>query len=52
MARDVADGEIVENWDALAAWLEAGCKRDAVLRVGTEHEKILFYRAGHEPVPL
>jgi glutamate--cysteine ligase len=51
MARDVADGEIVEKRDALAAWLEAGCKHDAPLRVGTEHEKILFYRASHEPVP-
>ncbi|RBP15796.1 glutamate--cysteine ligase [Roseiarcus fermentans] len=51
MARDVVDGEIVESRDALAAWFEAGCKRDATLRVGTEHEKILFYRAGHAPVP-
>jgi glutamate--cysteine ligase len=51
MARDVVDGEIVESRDALAAWFEAGCKRDASLRVGTEHEKILFYRAGHTPVP-
>ena len=51
MARDVADGEIVESRDALVAWLEAGCKRDAPLRIGTEHEKILFYQAGHAPVP-
>ena len=51
MARDVADGEIVESRDALAAWFEAGCKHDETLRVGTEHEKILFYRAGHAPVP-
>ncbi len=51
MARDVVDGEIVESRDALAAWFEAGCKHDAPLRVGTEHEKILFYRAGLAPVP-
>src|SRR5271157_2187590 len=51
MARDVADGEIVESRDALAGWLEAGCKHDAPLRIGTEHEKILFYRAGRAPVP-
>jgi glutamate--cysteine ligase len=51
MARDVVDGEIVESRDALAAWFEAGCKRDGPLRIGTEHEKILFYRAGHGPVP-
>ena len=50
MARDVVDGEIVESRGALAAWFEAGCKHDAPLRVGTEHEKILFYRAGHAPV--
>jgi glutamate--cysteine ligase len=50
MARDVVDGEIVESRDALAAWFEAGCKHDAPLRVGTEHEKILFYRADHAPV--
>jgi glutamate--cysteine ligase len=52
MARDVVDGEIVESRDALAAWFEAGCKRDGPFRVGTEHEKILFYRAGHSPVPF
>ncbi len=51
MARDVVDGEIVELRDALAAWFEAGCKHDAPLRIGTEHEKILFRRDGHAPVP-
>ncbi len=51
MARDIADGEIVESRNALAAGLEAGCKHDGPLRVGTEHEKILFYRAGCAPVP-
>ena len=51
MARDVVDREIVELRDALAAWFEAGCKHDAALRIGTEHEKILFYRADHAPVP-
>ncbi len=51
MARDVVDGEIIESRDALAAWFEAGCKPSGPLRVGTEHEKILFYRAGFSPVP-
>ena len=51
MARDVAFGEIVESRDALAAWFEAGCKPSGPFRVGTEHEKILFYRADHSPVP-
>jgi glutamate--cysteine ligase len=51
MARDVVDGEIVESRDALAAWFEAGCKPSGPFRVGTEHEKILFYRADRSPVP-
>jgi len=51
MARDVVDEEIVESRDALAGWLEAGCKPVGPLRVGTEHEKIPFYRAGRAPVP-
>ena len=51
MARDVVDSEIVESRDALVAWLEAGCKPAGPFRVGTEHEKIPFYRSGHSPVP-
>src|SRR5271165_3670060 len=51
MARDVIDGEVVESRDALAAWFEAGCKPDGPFRVGTEHEKIPFYRATLSPVP-
>jgi glutamate--cysteine ligase len=51
MARDVADGEVVESRDALATWFEAGCKPAGPFRVGTEHEKIPFYRADLSPVP-
>ncbi len=51
MARDVVDSEVVESRDALVAWLEAGCKPAGPFRVGTEHEKIPFYRGGHSPVP-
>jgi len=51
MARDVADGEVVESRDALAAWFEAGCKPAGPFRVGTEHEKIPFYHADLSPVP-
>src|SRR5947209_7002304 len=51
MARDVVDGEIVESADALAAWFEAGCKPEGPFLVGTEHEKIPFYRRDHSPVP-
>jgi glutamate--cysteine ligase len=51
MARDVVDGAVIESRDALAAWFEKGCKPGGPFRVGTEHEKILFYRAGLSPVP-
>jgi glutamate--cysteine ligase len=51
MARDVVDSEVVESRDALVAWLEAGCKPAGPFRVGTEHEKIPFYRTDHSPVP-
>ena len=51
MARDIVDAHAVESRDALVAWLEAGCKPAAQFRVGTEHEKIPFYRADLSPVP-
>jgi glutamate--cysteine ligase len=51
MARDIIDANFVESRDALVAWLEAGCKPAASFRVGTEHEKIPFYRADLTPVP-
>ena len=51
MARDVVDEQIVESRDQLAAWLEAGCKSSGPFRVGTEHEKIPFYRSDQSPVP-
>jgi glutamate--cysteine ligase len=51
MARDVVDSEVVESRDALVAWLESGCKPAGPLRIGTEHEKIPFYRADRSPVP-
>jgi glutamate--cysteine ligase len=51
MARDVVDSEVVESRDALVAWLEAGCKPTGPCRIGTEHEKIPFYRADRSPVP-
>jgi len=51
MARDIIDANSVESRDALVSWLEAGCKPAASFRVGTEHEKIPFYRADLTPVP-
>ncbi|MGO8797593.1 MAG: glutamate--cysteine ligase [Roseiarcus sp.] len=51
MARDIIDASFVESRDALVAWLEAGCKPASSFRVGTENEKIPFYRADLTPVP-
>ena len=51
MARDIIDASFVESRDALVAWLEVGCKPAASFRVGTENEKIPFYRADLTPAP-
>src|SRR5579872_5718935 len=51
MARDVIDASPIESREALVGWLEQGCKPAESFRVGTEHEKILFYRADLSPVP-
>ncbi len=51
MARDTADETPIENRDQLAAHLESGCKPRADWRIGTEHEKLGFYKDGHTPVP-
>jgi glutamate--cysteine ligase len=51
MARDIIDASPIESREALVAWLEQGCKPADAFRVGTEHEKIAFYRADHSPVP-
>ena len=51
MARDVSDTTPISGRGDLVAWLEAGCKPASRHRIGTEHEKIAFYRADHTPVP-
>jgi glutamate--cysteine ligase len=51
MARDVSDSTPVTSRDDLVEWLESGSKPPALFAVGTEHEKIPFYRAGHSTVP-
>ncbi len=52
MARDVSDTTPIDSRDALVQWLEAGCKgAGATLRIGTEHEKIPFYKDTLAPVP-
>ncbi len=51
MARDVSDATPVESRAALVAWFESGNKTPGQFRLGTEHEKIPFYRKGLAPVP-
>jgi len=51
MARDVTDKTPITSRDELVAWLEAGAKPPAQFRIGTEHEKIPFYKSGRSPVP-
>jgi glutamate--cysteine ligase len=51
MARDVTDETPITSREDLVAWFEAGSKPAASFRIGTEHEKIPFYRGDHAPVP-
>ena len=51
MARDVSDTTPITGRDDLVGWLASGCKPAAQHRIGTEHEKVGFYRLGHRPVP-
>jgi glutamate--cysteine ligase len=52
MARDVTDSTPISSRSELVAWIEAGAKPQADFRIGTEHEKIPFYRCGNSPVPF
>ncbi|MEA2841120.1 MAG: glutamate--cysteine ligase [Methylobacteriaceae bacterium] len=51
MARDVVDTAAIETRDDLVSWFEEGCKERSAFRLGTEHEKVPFYRADTAPVP-
>ena len=52
MARDVTDTTPITSRDELVGWLEEGCKGDAPLKLGTEHEKFPFYTDDLAPVPF
>ncbi|MCI0599085.1 MAG: glutamate--cysteine ligase, partial [Beijerinckiaceae bacterium] len=41
----------IASRDQLVAWIEAGAKPPELFRIGTEHEKIPFYRIDRFPVP-
>ncbi len=51
MARDVDDPAPLDTRDALVGWFEEGSKPRDRFRVGTEHEKFVFYRNDLSPVP-
>ncbi len=51
MARDVNDEHVISSRDELVGWFEAGCKPNGPFRIGTEHEKIPFFRIDDRPVP-
>ncbi|MGI6247151.1 MAG: glutamate--cysteine ligase [Pseudochelatococcus sp.] len=51
MARDSSDPTPIESHRELVEYLVRGCRPAADWRLGTEHEKIPFYREGHAPVP-
>lgn len=51
MARDANDLTPIASRDDLVRWFEQGRKPRSEFRVGTEHEKVPFYRAGNRPVP-
>ncbi|MCI4677787.1 glutamate--cysteine ligase [Rhodoblastus acidophilus] len=51
MARDLNDEQVISSRDELVGWLEDGCKPEGPFRIGTEHEKIPFYRADCSPLP-
>jgi glutamate--cysteine ligase len=51
MARDVSDSTPITSRNELVAWLEAGSKPPERFAIGTEHEKIPFYRCRNCAVP-
>src|SRR5215210_1505822 len=51
MARDVSDATPIRSRAELIDWIASGEKPRQDWRVGTEHEKIPFYRESAAPVP-
>ncbi|SFK08999.1 glutamate--cysteine ligase [Methylocapsa palsarum] len=51
MARDVSDSTPIGSRDELVAWIEAGSRPPEDFKIGTEHEKIPFYKDNKSPVP-
>ncbi len=51
MARDVSDATPIGARSELVEWIASGEKPRNAWRLGTEHEKVPFYRADASPVP-
>ena len=51
MARDTTDERAITGLEELAAYLAGGNKPKQQWRIGTEHEKFVFYTADNAPVP-
>ncbi|MBM6592696.1 glutamate--cysteine ligase [Microvirga pudoricolor] len=51
MARDVSDANLIGARSELVEWFASGAKPRQDWRLGTEHEKVPFYRADASPVP-
>lgn len=51
MARDTTDQTPVRSTAEMAEYLASGCKPKEEFRIGTEHEKFVFFTADNSPVP-
>ncbi|MFC3073107.1 glutamate--cysteine ligase [Shinella pollutisoli] len=51
MARDTTDQTPVRSTADMAEYLASGCKPKDKFRIGTEHEKFVFFTADNSPVP-
>jgi glutamate--cysteine ligase len=51
MARDVSDTTPIGARSELVEWIASGEKPQEAWRLGTEHEKVPFYKADASPVP-
>ncbi|MBB5571560.1 MULTISPECIES: glutamate--cysteine ligase [Rhizobium] len=51
MARDTTDQTPLSSVSDMTAYLAAGSKPNEQFRIGTEHEKFVFFRADNRPVP-
>ncbi len=51
MARDTTDTTPLSSVSELSAYLAQGSRPKEKFRIGTEHEKFVFFKADHGPVP-